>query len=103
MQAGEVRAEALAREHGGGDHPSGDGRAVRQGVAGGGLEGVADGVAVVEDGAETRLELVLGDDPGLEANGVQDQGAQGFGVPGAGRLDEVQVVEVGVRRRAAPS
>jgi hypothetical protein len=52
---------------------------------------VADGVAIVEYGAQVALALVLGDHGGFESYGVQDQGLQCCLVAdsGGGELTEV--------------
>src|SRR6185437_11438176 len=49
-------------------------------VASGGLDGVADGVAVVEDHAQAGLALVVGDDVGLDADAGGDDVGERFGV-----------------------
>ena len=65
--SGREQAE-LEREHAGGAHPNRDRLAVEQGaVAGDGLKGVADGVAVVEERPAAGLAFVFGDDAALIA------------------------------------
>ena len=72
MHLQEVYPEPLARESGSGKHPRSNGFAVRETVGGGGFQAVAYGVAVIEDGAESGLTLILGDHGSLRAYGVQD-------------------------------
>ena len=55
-----------AGEFGGEHHAHGDGGAVAPGVALGEFDGVAQGVAVVQDLALAGFLQVLGDDPGLD-------------------------------------
>ena len=59
-----------------GDAAPGDRFAVQElAVVGGGLDGVADGVAEVEDHAQAGFLLVLADDLGLDADaGGDDMG-----------------------------
>ena len=57
----------------GGEHAPGDGFAVQElRVVGGGFDGVAEGVAEVEDHAEAGFALVGGDDVGLDADAGGD-------------------------------
>ena len=49
-------------------------------VVGGGFDGVADGVAEVEDHAEAGLFFVVADDVGFDADGGGYYFRQGFGV-----------------------
>ncbi len=62
----------------GGDGAPADGFAVEELlVVGGGLDGVADGVAEVEDHAEAGLFFVFADDVGLDPDGGGDDLRQG--------------------------
>ena len=57
----------------GGEHAPGDGFAVEELlVVGGGFDGVAEGVAEVEEHAEAGFALVGGDDVGLHADAGGD-------------------------------
>ncbi len=66
--AGELRGE---------HHAHGDGGAVAPGVAFHQLDGVAQGVAVVQDFPEPGFLEVLGDHLGLDGDGTFDQFAEG--------------------------
>ena len=64
----------LGGEAAGADHADGDGFAVAIGaVAGDGFDGVGDGVAVVEDGADAAVFGVLVDDFGFPADAAFDE------------------------------
>ncbi len=93
MHASQVPAETFAGEACGGDHSGRDGRAVLQVVARRGLQGVADGVAVVQDRAQPAFQLVFGDHARLEADGIEDEGLQRVEVACAGGPDQAEVVE----------
>ena len=76
-------------EAGGGDHAPADGLAVEEfAVAGGGFDGVAEGVAEVEDHAEAGLALVGGDDVCLDADAGGDDVGNGFWVGGVGGVED---------------
>ncbi len=76
---------AVAGEVGGGDRSPGDGFAVEElPVAGGGFDGVAEGVAEVEDHAEAGFALVGGDDVGFDADAGGDDAGEEGGVLGVG-------------------
>ena len=49
---------------------------------GGGLDGVADGVAEVEDHAQAGFFLIFADDVGFDADGGGDDVGEGGGVAG---------------------
>ena len=72
-------------------HPDGDGLAVEvTAEAGGRLDTVTDGVAVVEQRSRSGFTLVLGDDAGLDGGAAGDQflRGEGRGVAGA-RFEEL--------------
>ncbi len=70
-------ARQLAQEDGGA-HAEGDGLAMQEaGVAGFGFEGVAEGVAEIEDAAEVAFALVGGDHFALHADGIGDDAVHG--------------------------
>ena len=75
--AGEVGggpAAGFLGQAAGADHADGDGLAVAVGaVAGGGLDGVGDGVAVVEDGADAAVLGILIDHLRLPAHAALDE------------------------------
>src|SRR5215210_159744 len=101
VHAGQVPAEPLAREVRGGDHPGRDSRAVGQIVVCCCLEGVADGVAVVQDGAQSSFQLVFGDYVSFEADRVEDEPLQRVEVARTGGPDQVEVgVKVSSREQA---
>ena len=71
----------LLGEAAGADHADGDGFAMTIGaVAGDGLDGVGDGVAVVEDGADAAVLGILVDDLGLPADAAFDEFGKKVGV-----------------------
>ena len=57
-------------------------------VVGGGFDGVADGVAEVEDHAEAGFFFVFADDVGFDADGGGDYFGQGFGVGVSFRVED---------------
>ena len=78
---------------GGADEADGHGLAMEVAAVGGdGLNGVGDGVAVVERGAEVGLALVGGDDGGLEGHVAADEGDGALAGPRGGEGEE----EIGV-------
>src|SRR5215210_236671 len=70
VYACKVPAEVVAGEACGGEHSCRDGLAVGQVVVGGGLQGVAHCMAVVQDRAPPAFQFVLGYDLRLEPYGV---------------------------------
>ena len=73
----------------GGDASPGDGFAVEELlVVGGGLDGVAEGVAEVEDHAEAEFFFVLVDDVGFDADGGGDDVGESFYLLRAGPFGE---------------
>ena len=71
----------LRRDVEGGDAAPGDGFAVEELlVVGGGFDGVADGVAEVEDHAQAGFFFVFADDVGFDADAGGDYVGEGFGV-----------------------
>ena len=88
-----------ARQFRGEHHPDGDRGAVPPGVALGEFDGVAQGVAVVEDLPLAGFLEVLGDDPGLDRDGEFDElpdGVRaGIGDGGGILFDQVQDGRVG--------
>ncbi len=75
-------AAAGERDVEGGDGAPGDGFAVEElAVVGGGLDGVADGVAEVEDHAQAGFFFVLGDDFGFDADAGGDDVLEGGRIP----------------------
>ena len=74
-------AAAVERDVQRGDAAPGDRLAVEElAVVGGGLDGVADGVAEVEDHAQAGFLLVLADDVGLDADAGGDDRARRAGI-----------------------
>ena len=67
---------------------------MREAVVRRGFEGVADGVAVVQDRAQATFVLVFGDHARLEADGVEDEGLHGIEVSRTRGRDQGQVIEV---------
>jgi len=83
VAAGKGQVAGEVGEAGGGVHTEGDGFAMEEaGVAGFGLEGVADGVAEVENAAEVAFFFVGGDDFALDADALADDGLEAGGVEG---------------------
>jgi len=76
-----VRQQAeFGGDDAGGAHADGDGFAVEVGpVAGDGLDGVADRVAVVQEGAAAGFAFIFGDDGGLDGDRAGDQVGRGEG------------------------
>jgi hypothetical protein len=73
LRVGFGQSEEAGRELSGEDLADGDGFAVEVvAVAGGGFEGVAYGVAEVEDGAEAGFGFVLADDGGFDGAAAGD-------------------------------
>ena len=86
-------AAGACGEAAGADHADGDGLAVPiSAVAGGGLDGVGDGVAVVEDGADAAVLGILVHDAGLPAHAALDEFGEERGIvqPVGRRLDQVE-------------
>src|SRR5215212_11952917 len=93
VHAGQVLTVPVAGEACGGEHSGRDGPSVLQVVVGGGLQGVAYCMAVVQDLAQPAFQLVLGYNLRLEPYGVQDERLQRVEVACAGGTDQAEVVE----------
>ena len=96
---GVVQAARETAQFGGEDHADGDGGAVPPVVALVLLDGVREGVPVVEDLAQAGFLEVAGDDLGLDPDGALDQlggvRTAGDAAPGRVLLDQLQDGRVG--------